>query len=339
MPLTVAIVGCGNIARRHIAGYQHVEGAEFVAMCDLDESKAANYAEEFGGRPYADVVTMLETEAPDIVDVCTKEMHRDIPVIQSVSRGFTTLAEKPLFAAEGQFNVKPSDVEVGRRMVEAAQTGGGELFMAYNYRFGEYAMRLKRMIEGGELGELQYVHAWTRLACWSHVIDLLRWFCGDIEAIAVSMSGPEDAKTRAGSLRFASGAVGTLLGEGVSPAFHDMLRIRWCGSEATAVLRDIAGGLEVYPRGERQRTIIEQAHDDPRGEFMQTFHREVAALCDHVEHGAAVPLATGEDGLRELEVDAGYVIAAERGVWLELTQDWQKIQGDQGGCSVAVNEG
>jgi predicted dehydrogenase len=264
---------------------------------------------------------MLETEAPDIVDVCTKEMHRDAPVIQSVSRGFTTLAEKPLFAANGQYDVQPSDVEVGRRMVEVAEIGGAELFMAFNYRFGEYARRLKAMIEGGELGELQYVHAWTRLACWSHVIDLLRWFCGEIEAIAVAMSGPEGSRTRAGSPRFESGATGTLLGEGITPSWHDMLRIRWCGSEGTAVLRDIAGGLEIYPHGEKQRTIIQQAHHDPRGEFMQTFHREVAALCDHVRDGAAVPLATGLDGLRELEVDAGYVIAAERDVWLDLTKD------------------
>jgi predicted dehydrogenase len=323
MPLTVAIVGCGNIARRHIAGYQLVEDAEFVGMCDLEEEKARSYADEFGGRAYTDLVTMLETEAPDIVDVCTKEMHREVPVIQSVERGFTTIAEKPLFAAEGQFNVRPSDVEVGRRMVEAARHGAAELFLAYNYRFGQYAQRLKTMIEGGELGELQYVHAWTRLACWSHVIDLLRWFCGDIDAIAVSMSGPEDSRTRAGSLRFASGAVGTLLGEGITPPFHEMLRIRWCGSEGTAVLRDIAGGLEIYPADTRQRRIVQQAHDDPRGEFMQTFHREVAALCDHVRDGKMVPLATGEDGLRELEVDAGYVVAAERKVWLNLTEEWR----------------
>lgn len=323
MPLTVAIVGCGSISRRHIAGYQLVEDAEFVAMCDIDQTKADNYANEFGGRPYTDVVTMLETEAPDIVDVCTREMHRDVPVIQCVERGFTTIAEKPLFAADGQFNVKPSDVEVGRRMVEAADIGGAELFMAYNYRFGEYARMLKTMIEGGELGELEYVHAWTRLACWSHTIDLLRWFCGDIDAIAVAMCGPEDARTRAGSLRFAGGRVGTLLGEGVSPGFHDMLRIRWCGSEGTAVLRDIAGGLEVYPRANKQRTIVQQAHDDPRGEFMQTFYREVAALCDHVRDGTLVPLATGLDGLRELEVDAGYVVAAERGEWIDLREEWR----------------
>ena len=322
MPLTVAVIGCGNIARRHIAGYQLVEDAEFCAMCDLEEQKAQSYVEEFGGRAYTDVVRMLETEAPDIVDVCTRETHRDVPVIKSVERGFTTIAEKPLFAAEGQFNVKPSDVEVGRRMVEAAEAGGAELFMAYNYRFGEYARLLKKMVEGEELGELQYVTAWTRLACWSHVIDLIRWFCGDIDAIAVSMSGPDDAKTRAGSLRFANGAVGTLLGEGISPSFHDMLRIRWCGSEGTAVLRDIAGGLEHYPSGARQQTIFEQAHDNPRGEFMQTFHREVAALCDHVRDGAAVPLATGLDGLRELEVDAGYVVAADRGEWIDLRQEW-----------------
>lgn len=322
MPLRIAIVGCGGIARRHIAGYQQVEDAEFAAMCDLDESRADSCAAEFGGKAYTDVVEMLETEAPDIVDVCTKEMHRDAPVIQSVSRGFTTLAEKPLFAAEGQYNVQPSDVAVGRRMVEAAEIGGAELFVAFNYRFGDYAQKLKAMIDSGELGELQYVHAWTRLACWSHVIDLLRWFCGDIEQIAVAMSGPEDARTRAGSLRFASGAVGTLLGEGITPAWHEMLGIRWCGSEGTAVLRDIAGGLEHYPHGAQQRTLVQQAHHDPRGGFMDTFLREIAALCDRVRDGTRVPLATGLDGLRELEVDAGYVLAAERGAWVNLREEW-----------------
>jgi len=37
-----------------------------------------------------------------------------------------------------------------------------------------------------------------------------------------------------------------------------------------------------------------------------------AFSCD----GVAVPLATGLDGLRELQVDAGYVAAAETGEWL-----------------------
>lgn len=320
MSLRIAIVGCGGIARRHIAGYQQVEDAELVAMCDLDESKAEAYAAEYGGRAWSDVVAMLETEAPDIVDVCTREMHRDVPVIQSVSRGFTTFAEKPLFAAQDQYNVMPSDIEVGKRMVEAAEIGGAELFMAFNYRFGDYAQKLKAMIASGELGELQYVHAWTRLACWSHVIDLLRWFCGDIEQIAVAMSGPEETRTRAGSLRFSSGAVGTLLGEGIMPTWHDMLTIRWCGSEGTAILRDIAGGLEHYPHDARQRTTIQQAHDAPREGFTETFNREVAALCDRVRDGTTVPLATGLDGLRELEVDAGFVIAAQTGGWLNLRE-------------------
>jgi hypothetical protein len=41
-----------------------------------------------------------------------------------------------------------------------------------------------------------------------------------------------------------------------------------------------------------------------------------------VRDGTLVPLATGLDGLRELEVDAGYVVAAQRGVWLNLTEEW-----------------
>ncbi len=316
MSIKVAVIGCGGIARRHIHGFGLVEDAEFVAMCDIIPEKASAYADEYGGKPYTDVVEMLEAEAPDIVDVCTREQDRDVPVLQAVERGFTTLAEKPLYSAQHQFSVRPSDVEVGRRMVETAEQRGAELFMAYNYRFGEYAQRLKAMIDEGELGELEYVHASTRLACWAHVIDLLRWFCGEVEAVAAAMSGPDDRRTRAGSLRFECGAVGTLLGEGVRPGQHDMLRIEWCGSKGTAVLRDIAGGLEVYPHDRGQETIIRQAHDNPRAGFDETFDREVAALCDHVRDGADIPTATGLDGLRELEVDAAFYVAAESGEWV-----------------------
>jgi len=195
----VAIVGCGGIARRHIHGFQQVPDAEFVAMCDVQEGRARACAAEYGGRAYTSVVDALETEAPDLVDVCTREMDRDVPVIQSVERGFTTLAEKPLFAARGPYTVMPHDVPVARRMLDASDAGGGELLMASNYRFGEYAQGLKAMIDAGELNELQYVHASTRLACWSHVIDLLRWFCGDIVDVAAALGGPEEARTRTSS--------------------------------------------------------------------------------------------------------------------------------------------
>ena len=327
MSIKVAIVGCGSIAHRHIHGYQQVEDAEFVGMCDLIREKAESYAEEFGGRAYADVVEMLESEEPDIVDVCTREQDRDVPVIEAVERGFTTIAEKPIFAKYGaasppQFDVRPEDVLIARRMVKAADEGGAEFYMAYNYRFNPYAQELKGLIDAGELGDFQYVHAITRLACWSHVIDLIRWFCGEVEELAARMCGPENTRTRAAALRFESGAVGTLLGNGIVPAQHDMFRIEWCGSEEMAVLRDISGGLERYPHNRDQRIIIEQAHHDPRGHFLDTFDAEIKALCDHVRDGTPTPAATGLDGLRELEVDAAYGVAAESREWLNLREYW-----------------
>ena len=327
MSIKVAIVGCGHIARQHVHGYQQVDDAEFVGMCDLLREKADAYAEEFGGRPYADVVAMLEAEQPDIVDVCTREQDRDLPVIQAVERGFTTIAEKPIFAKYGaasppQFDVRPEDVLIARRMVEAADKGGAEFYMAYNYRFSPYAQELKGLIDAGELGEFEYVHAITRLACWAHVIDLILWLCGEVVELAACMCGPKDTRTRAAALRFESGAVGTLLGNEISGGQHDMLRIEYCGSEEVAVLRDIAGGLERYPHHRDQRIIVEQAHHDPRSHFSDTFDAEIKALCDHVRDGRPTPAATGLDGLRELEMDAAFGIAAESGEWVNLRQYW-----------------
>lgn len=321
MSVTVAIVGCGGIARCHIHGFQQVPDAEVVAICDPQEGRAQACAARYGSRAYSSVVDMLESEGPDLVDVCVPATDRDVPVIQSVERDFITLTEAPLFAARGQFAVMPDDVPIARRMLDAADAGGGELFTALSYRFGEGARRLKAMIDAGELGELLTVHARAELGCWPDVIDLLRWLCGEIVGVAAARRGPEEASTRAGTLRFEHGAVGTLLGTGVGPACRDALRIEWDGSAGSAVLRGIAGGLEVASHAGRWRTVVEPAADGPHGGLAAAVDAQIAALCDHVRDGLDVPNATGLDGLRALQVDAAFALAAQRATWVDPLSD------------------
>jgi predicted dehydrogenase len=322
MSVRVAIVGCGGVSRSHIAGLKKLPDAEIVAMCDLVEEKAASHAKEHGGTPYTDLGEMLKAEKPDVCDVCTREMDHCEPTVQCLQAGVPAMVEKPMHADINQYNVRPSDVPKAQQMVRAAMDNNVLLRMAYNYRYSPYALMLREMIASGELGEPVYVDANCHLACWSHTIDLIRFFNGDVVEMGARMAGPENEQTRAATFRFANDSVGTLIGQTQTGWQHDLLRIEYVGSKGKAVMRDIAGGLYLYPRDRREEIIHKTPHDGPRSEFQLTFDGQMAALIEQVGKGTPTHGATGLDGLRELEIDAGYVVASESGSWLNLREHW-----------------
>lgn len=71
--LRVAIIGTGGIANAHARGYAaNTDGAEVVAVCDVEEERARQFAERYSfGTPYSDVATLLREERPDAVSICT----------------------------------------------------------------------------------------------------------------------------------------------------------------------------------------------------------------------------------------------------------------------------
>ena len=313
------------MAHAHLAGWEKLPTVEFVAMCDTIKEKADQYAEARKCAAYYDVATMLKEAKPDLVDVCTREPHHDTPTIEVLEAGVPCMVEKPMFGAKDQYNICAADVPHAQAMVAASRQSGAALFMNFNYRFSPYGIQLKELIDSGEMGEPAYMHCVTHLACWSHTIDLIRFFNGDVVELAARVSGPENEQTRSASLRFANGSVGTLLGTTQRGWQHDLLRLEYAGTKGYAVMRDIAGGLEYYPGGRRERVYTMTCHDGPRSEFQITFDGSMAAFAAFVGEGKPTTAATGLDGLRELEVDAGIFVAAERGEWLNLRDEFGDV--------------
>ena len=66
-----ALIGCGFFARNHMHGWADAEGAEIVAVCDLDPAKAEAFARDFGAEAHTDAAAMLAAVEPDFVDVAT----------------------------------------------------------------------------------------------------------------------------------------------------------------------------------------------------------------------------------------------------------------------------
>ena len=138
-----ALIGCGFFARNHMHGWADAEGAEIVAVCDLDPAKAEAFARRLRRRrPTPTPPPCSPRSRPDFVDVATTvETHR--PLVElALAHGALTVCQKP-FA--------PSYAD-GLAMVEAAERAGRPLLVHENFRWQRPLRLLRAEIDAGAIG-------------------------------------------------------------------------------------------------------------------------------------------------------------------------------------------
>ena len=173
--IRAAIIGAGGVARtQHAPGLARLDGVELVAVCDMDEKRAAELAGEYGARAYTDYQRMLEEVRPDIVHVCTPEAYHFEPVMAALEAGAHVFCEK----------VMAETVEKARAMVKRALELGRWLGVDYNYRFIPAFRKLKEIIDSGELGRIALINVYAHSYCMHHAIDLVRFLGGEIMDVA-----------------------------------------------------------------------------------------------------------------------------------------------------------
>ncbi len=196
--LKIAIVGVGNIAKNHIAGYLKNPNVELYAFCDIDEENLKEKGATYGvTRLYTDEAQML-AELPEIdaVSVCTWNSAHAPCTIMALNAGKHVLCEKPMAmnAAEAQ------------AMIDASKKNGKKLMIGFVRRFGNDTEVTKDFIDAGSVGDLYYAKAvyLRRNGCpggWFgdksrsgggplidlgvHVIDLVRYLMGCPKPVSV----------------------------------------------------------------------------------------------------------------------------------------------------------
>lgn len=317
MSLKVAIVGCGGVSKgSHLPAWQKVPEVELVGICDLVKEKADEMASLAGTKPYYSIEDLLAHQDPEIIDACVNEKVRREVVVQCLQADVHVFTEKPLAGAQGQANIRPSDLPLGKEMVQAAERTGKSLGINFNYRFAPHAMKLKELIDQGATGEPVAINVFAHLACWSHVIDLMRWFNGEVGSLCAALAGPEQGPDRSASLRFRNGSLGTLVGTNRIGWLHPLLRMEYVGTEERVVISDLCGSIERFPVHRNEVIAWSQPVTAWRSDFQTTFERSIAAFAESVRSGEPPPVS-GWDGLRELEIDAAIFESAETGGWVE----------------------
>ena len=222
--IKIGLVGAGNIGQRHIMAIDQLVETELVAIADPSEV-AQEKAASRGIPCYGNAAEMLEVCTPDAVIIATPTERHQRDVITCIKGGCKNLlVEKPIAASNGE----------AAEIVRAAEKAACNVMVAHQRRYYPCAAKAKELIDSGAIGTLigvvgqwslrkdgaYYAPQWRRkteagpiLTNLIHELDLLRFICGEIEAVSAYISHidqqfeKEDAV--AISLQFKNQAVGS----------------------------------------------------------------------------------------------------------------------------------
>jgi myo-inositol 2-dehydrogenase/D-chiro-inositol 1-dehydrogenase len=142
MIFKIAVIGCGWVTMDcHGPAYARYAtthpGVELAACCDLDEHRAAAFAERFGVlHAYTHYQELLQTERPDAVCLNVPPAAMCSVGCAILEQGYPLLCEKP----------PGTSVEEVDRLIAAAQLSGAIHQAAFNRRFMPLVVELKSQL-------------------------------------------------------------------------------------------------------------------------------------------------------------------------------------------------
>ena len=145
MSIKIGIIGCGMIAQvRHIPEYAANLHAEIYGFYDINQARAQELAQKYGGKVFASYEELLADPAIEAVSVCVaNHAHAEIS-IAALKAGKHVLCEKPMA-------VTLEDCEA---MVAAAEVSGKYLMIGQNQRLAKAHSKAKELIEQGAIGKV-----------------------------------------------------------------------------------------------------------------------------------------------------------------------------------------
>lgn len=312
-----AVVGCGAISSAHFTGIERSEAAELVAVCDVQEERAAQHAERYGVRFFTDYGQLLSQPDIDVVCLCTPSGFHPEQTILAAQAGKHVVCEKPIA-------IHLADID---RMIRACAEAGVQLATVFPRRFSPAAIFVKRLLEEGKLGKLSLCSGYVKFyrtqayydsagwrGTWAvdgggammnqgiHTIDLLQWLAGPVKSLhgyaRPVIRSIEVEDTAVVSLQFANGALGSI--EATTTAYKQ--------PDHRIVLHGDLGTVELTGDEVTVLDIVGEQHELPRFEPFQVVPDGHAALI----HDMALavrdrrnPAITGEDGRHALEIILG----------------------------------
>lgn len=149
-PVRVAIIGLGHVYELNIRAYRDNPNVEVLALVDPSDERRQQRHVDWPDAATFESVELLASSGPEVdaVEVLVPwTLHEEV-VTQCLANGWHVNLQKP-FAV---------DLASASRMTEAAVRSGRQLRIMENYLFYEPLMKLKEVVDSGELGEISSYH-------------------------------------------------------------------------------------------------------------------------------------------------------------------------------------
>src|SRR5436305_8082642 len=218
-----ALIGAGCLGRVHARNPAAHPGVSFALVHDIDPSRAAGVAAQYGAQVAPDVDTVFTSREIDAVFIASStNTHADY--LQRAARaGKAVLCEKPIDLA----------IERACSAVAAVHDAGVPAMIDFNRRFDASHAALRASVAGGEAGTIELVQMTSRGPAVPpidyikvsggqlrdqtiHFFDLLRWITHDepveVHVMGAALADPRvaevgDVDTSVALLRMRGGAL------------------------------------------------------------------------------------------------------------------------------------
>ena len=188
--MRIGIVGCGKMGRRRA---EAARGHDIIVVTDTDGGRATELAVEFGASTVNDWRAVVDARI-DAVFVATSHDVLAPVALAAVEAGKHVFIEKPGARSTAELAPVAAAAKAKQRIVK----------VGYDHRFHPAFVEARRLVDADTIGPLLYVrgrygHGGRRgyesewrldpqrsgggelIDQGSHLIDLARWFLGDLE--------------------------------------------------------------------------------------------------------------------------------------------------------------
>jgi len=328
--LRVCVIGMGPIGNRHAKIYREDDLSELVGVCDIVKDRTDAAASRFGVPAFSDATKMLDALKPDVVSITTggQEYGSDHfePTMLALDAGCHVLGEKPI----------SNDISQAEKMVAKAREKKRCYGINLNHRFTPAANLAKKWVDNGKLGHLLFCHMsmWIKnpaesspyyqiKALHPHTVDVMRYFCGDVEAVqcfATKAPGRKIWSTAHFSMKFKNGVVGGLTGSYDIERGHPMERCEVAGTGGRFVLDDMWRELTLYPAGNYEKTVYSNPLFGGMRDFEDTFRNRIHSFLEQVVQNVPPDQidGSGAEGLAAQRVLQAAIESLENGTVVKV---------------------
>ena len=256
MSLHVGILGGGNISQTHVRAALEIDGVTIAAVCGQNAEKTRRLGDAARAVAYQDLDAFFSHRPMDAVLIGSPSGLHAEHGIAAARHGLHVLVEKPI-----DITTERADA-----LIAACESHHVKLGVFYQDRTASDILKLKRLVDAGELGKPILVSAsvrwyrppeYYRNSRWRgtraldgggalmnqgiHTVDLLLWLFGEVSSVwgrsMTALHNIEVEDTVVASLEFACGGFGTLeAATSAYPGFPRRIEMTW--SQGTIVVED-----------------------------------------------------------------------------------------------------